>query len=119
VIRRIATVVSVAIVVFGVSFVIARWTAPATSTRSQLVVAPAPPEAALRVRTLRGAPKLPQLRRLPAATASPPVLAPSSHSATPAPSPRPPPPPKLSSSPAAPPAAALRAQVPWPTLRRG
>ncbi len=117
-IRRIATVVSVAAVVFGVSFAVARWTAPAKTSRSQLVVAPAPPEAPLRVRTLRGAPKLPQLRRLPAAP-SPPAPDPSSLSAAPAPSPPAPPPPKLSSSPATPPAAALRAQVPWPTLRGG
>ena len=122
-IRRAARVAGVVVVVFGVSFAIGRWTAPAQPVRSQVVVAPAPPEAQLRVRTLRGAPKLPRLQRLPAATLSPPPPAPAppSFSATPA---APPPAPSSSPSslpvsPAPPPAAALRAQVPWPTLRRG
>ena len=117
-IRRVATVVGVAVAVFGVSFVVARWTVPAKTQRAELVVAPAPSGAPLRVRTLRGAPKLPQLQRLPA-TPSPPVSSPSSLSATTAPSPPAAPPPKRSSAPATPPAAALRAQVRWPTLRGG
>ena len=78
-IRRAVTVASVAIVVFGVSSVLARWTGPAKTQRSELVVAPAPPEAPLRLRTLRGAPKLPRLQRLPAAPRAP----------TPAPAPAP------------------------------
>jgi len=124
VIRRAAKVAGVVVLVFGLSFVIGRWTASEQPVRSQVVVAPAPPEASLRVRTLRGAPKLPRLQRLPAATLSspPPAPAPPSLSATPAA-----PPPAPSSSPSSlsvspappPPAAALRAQVPWPTLRRG
>jgi len=119
--RSATTVVCVVVVVFSVSFVVARWTAPAKPDRSQLVVAPAPTHAPLRVRTLQGAPKLPKLQRPPSATPSPPppVPSPSSLSAAPAPPPATPSPSPFSAAPAPPPASALRAQVPWPTLRGG
>ncbi|HYI17451.1 MAG TPA: hypothetical protein VD836_02025 [Solirubrobacteraceae bacterium] len=121
-IRWATTAACVVVVVFSASFVVARWTAPAKPDRSQLVIAPAPAEPPLRVRTLQGAPKLPRLQRLPSAAPSPPppVPSPSSLPAAPSPPPAGPSPRSASaSSTPAPPAAALRAQVPWPTLRPG
>jgi len=139
VIGWIATLVCAVVTSFGVTFVLARWSAPEAPVRSQVVVAPAPLHTPLRLRTLRGAAKLPRLRRAPGAASPAPAApasasAPSSPSATRSSAPSTPPaasssrqarppapaaasPPSLSDS-LAPPASVLRARVPWPPLRR-
>jgi hypothetical protein len=74
--RWTATLVSAVVTVFSLTFVVTRRTADAAPKAAQLVASSIAAGTPLRVRTLRGVPALPRLRRAPSGAAAAPAVAP-------------------------------------------